>query len=197
MDQVEELLWRDPLIKGMWCVPEYSNLSGIVHSDTTVKRIAKLGNIASNSFRIFWDNAYAVHHLVDVPPQLTNIIDLSEEYGTLDNVYVIGSTSKITFAGAGMAFLASSEKNIKKLADHLSYVTTGPDKLNQLRQVRFLKDKRNIDNHMAFQRAILKPKFELVLKHLNEALADHIINAKPIGLHPKADTLFRLIPKKG
>ncbi len=181
MDQVEGLVKSDPLVKGIWCVPKYSNPGGIVYSDTTVERMAKLGQIAGKNFRIFWDNAYAVHHLVEDPPTLSNIIELSRQHGTLDNVYVIGSTSKITFAGAGMAFLASSESNIKKLANHLGYVTIGPDKVNQLRQSRFLQNNSNIANHMALQRGILKPKFDLVLEHLAAAFADKTINGTPIG----------------
>jgi aspartate/methionine/tyrosine aminotransferase len=181
MDQVESLIAADPLIKGIWCVPKYSNPNGIVYSHDTVERIAKLGAIAGNGFRVFWDNAYAVHHLVDNPPQLANIIDLAEQHGTLDNVFVIGSTSKITFAGAGMAFLASSEANVKALAGHLSYVTIGPDKVNQLRQVKFLKDKATIERHMADQKTILKPKFDLVLKHLEKAFAGKSVNNEAMG----------------
>jgi DNA-binding transcriptional MocR family regulator len=181
MDQVEELVKSDPLIKGIWCVPKYSNPSGTTYSDATVERIAQLGNIAGKNFRIFWDNAYAVHHLVENPPELANIVALSDQFGTLDNIYLIGSTSKITFAGAGLAFLASSESNIKNLASHLSYVTIGPDKVNQLRHVKFLKDREGIDQHMALQRAILKPKFDLVLDHLNKAFKDKVIDGKPIG----------------
>jgi len=181
MDQVESLVQADPLIKGIWCVPKYSNPSGIVYSDSTVERLARLGKLAGQNFRIIWDNAYAVHHLIENPPELANILALSEQHGTLDNVYAVGSTSKITFAGAGMAFLASSARNIKALAGHLGYVTIGPDKVNQLRHVKFLKDNPTIAAHMAKQRDILKPKFDLVLRHLNQAVAGKSINGHPLG----------------
>ena len=181
MDLVEHLVQSDPLIKGIWCVPKYSNPSGLVYSDTTVARMAKLGAMAGNGFRIIWDNAYAVHHLVENPPELANIMSLCEQHGSLDNVYVVGSTSKITFAGAGMAFLASSENNIKTLAGHLGYVTIGPDKVNQLRHVKFLKDNQTIAAHMANQRAILKPKFDLVIQHLESAFSGKSVNGKALG----------------
>ena len=181
MDEVERLVKADPLIKGIWCVPKYSNPSGIVYSDDTVERLARLGNDAGRNFRIIWDNAYAVHHLVENPPELANIIALSEQYGTLDNLYVVGSTSKITFAGAGIAFLASSERNISALAGHLGYVTIGPDKVNQLRHVKFLKDTQTIASHMAKQRDILKPKFDLVLKHLRSAFDGKTVSGKALG----------------
>ena len=181
MDQVESLVQEDSLIKGIWCVPKYSNPSGSVYSDSTVARLARLGTLAGKNFRIIWDNAYAVHHLVENPPELANILTLSEQHGTLDNVYAVGSTSKITFAGAGMAFLASSEASIKTLAGHLGYVTIGPDKVNQLRHVKFLKDNQTIAAHMARQREILKPKFDLVLQHLNSAFTDKKVNGQALG----------------
>jgi DNA-binding transcriptional MocR family regulator len=181
MDQVEKLVSEDPLIKGIWCVPRYSNPSGIVYSDETVRRMAALGRLAGPNFRIIWDNAYAVHHLVDNPPGLANLMALCEQQGTLDNVYVGGSTSKITFAGAGVAFLASSQSNISRLSRHLSYVTIGPDKINQLRHVKFLRDNATIAAHMARHREILQPKFELVLQHLQTAFAGRAIGGNPIG----------------
>ncbi|MCB1672346.1 MAG: aminotransferase class I/II-fold pyridoxal phosphate-dependent enzyme [Gammaproteobacteria bacterium] len=181
MDQVEKLVQADPLIKGIWCVPKYSNPSGIVYSEATVQRLARLGSLAGANFRIIWDNAYAVHHLVENPPELANLLSLSEQVGTLDNVYAIGSTSKITFAGAGIAFLASSETNIRNLARHLSYVTIGPDKVNQLRHVRFLQDNATIAAHMEKQREILKPKFDLVLQHLDLAFTGKCVGGDPIG----------------
>lgn len=181
MDQVEKLVSEDPLIKGIWCVPRYSNPSGIVYSDDTVQRMAALGRLAGPNFRIIWDNAYAVHHLVDNPPGLANIMALCEQQGTLDTVYVVGSTSKITFAGAGIAFLASSQSNISRLSRHLSYVTIGPDKINQLRHVKFLRDNATIAAHMARHREILQPKFDLVLQHLQTAFAGKTIGGDPIG----------------
>ena len=181
MDAVEQLLGQDPLIKGIWCVPKYANPNGVVYSDEVVDRFARLGKIAGANFRIMWDNAYAEHHLTDEPPQLANLLELSEKHGTLDNAIVIGSTSKITFAGAGMAFVASSEANIKQFADYLGISTIGPDKVNQLRHVRFLKDMNGLRALMQEHRKILQPKFELVLKHLREGLADKTINNKALG----------------
>lgn len=181
MDAVEELLRNDPLIKGIWCVPKYANPNGVVYGDAVVERFAGLGKIAGPNFRIMWDNAYAEHHLVDNPPELANLIKLSEAQGTLDNAIVIGSTSKITFAGAGVAFIATSEANIKHFADYLGIATIGPDKVNQLRHVRFLKDMDGLRALMQQHKAILQPKFELVLSHLDKALAGKSVNGQPLG----------------
>ena len=181
MDVVEALIGKDPLIKGIWCVPKYANPNGVVYSDTVVERFAKLGNMAGANFRIMWDNAYAEHHLVDKPPALSNLITLSEKYGTLDNCIVIGSTSKITLAGAGIAFIATSEANIAQFADYLGVATIGPDKVNQLRHTRFLKDMPTLRALMQQHRAILQPKFELVLKHLEDGLAGKTFNGSPLG----------------
>lgn len=181
MDAVEELLRNDPLIKGIWCVPKYANPNGVVYGDDVVERFAGLGKIAGPNFRIMWDNAYAEHHLVDNPPELANLIKLSEAQGTLDNAIVIGSTSKITFAGAGVAFTATSEANIKHFADYLGIATIGPDKVNQLRHVRFLKDMDGLRALMQQHRAILQPKFELVLTHLDKALGGKSVNDQPLG----------------
>jgi DNA-binding transcriptional MocR family regulator len=181
MDQVESLLGSDPLIKGIWCVPKYANPDGTVYGDSTVSRLSKLGKLAGKNFLVLWDNAYAVHDLVEKPPELANILDLSRQNGTLDNVIAIGSTSKITFAGAGLAFIASSKQNIENLAKHLSCSSIGPDKINQLRHVRFLKDRHGIRQLMEKHRAILKPKFELVLKHLHKAFAATTLDGKPLG----------------
>ena len=181
MDMVEDAVKSDPLIKGIWCVPKYSNPSGIVYSDDTVQRLARLGLVGGKNFRIIWDNAYAVHHLVDNPPQLANILEMSAAQGTLDNVIAVGSTSKITFAGAGMAFLASSQENIQALGKHLSYVTIGPDKINQLRHVRFLRNPENLAAHMQKHQQIIGPKFNLVLDALEQAFGGRTLNGKPIG----------------
>lgn len=185
MDQVESLLKADPLIKGIWCVPKYANPNGIVYSDEVVARFAKLGNIAGANFRIMWDNAYSEHHLSDNPPELANLLALSESEGTADNAIIIGSTSKITFAGAGIAFIASAEENIKRFADYLGISTIGPDKVNQLRHMRFLKDLDTLRELMQKHRGILQPKFELVLKHLNEGLGDKTVNGAAIGTWTK------------
>jgi len=143
--------------------------------------MAQLGTIAGSNFRIFWDNAYAEHHLVDNPPQLANIIELSEAAGTLDNVYVIGSTSKITFAGAGISFVATSEANLAAFADQLGIATIGPDKVNQLRHMRLLKDMNGLRALMQRHRQILQPKFEKVLQQLEAGLAGKTVNDQPLG----------------
>ncbi|MFM1895245.1 MAG: hypothetical protein RLZZ385_319 [Pseudomonadota bacterium] len=181
IDSIEALVKADPLIKGIWCVPKYANPNGVVYADEVVERLARLGRIAGRNFRILWDNAYAVHHLVDNPPRLANIMDLCRQHGTLDNVIAIGSTSKITFAGAGIAFIASSEGNIKTLAGHLGFSTIGPDKVNQLRHVRFLKDLATIEALMTRHRDILKPKFDLVIQHLEQAFTGKTVDGRPMG----------------
>jgi DNA-binding transcriptional MocR family regulator len=181
MDQIEALVKADPLIKGIWCVPKYANPDGVVYSAAVVSRMAALGKIAGAHFRILWDNAYAEHHLVANPPELANILALSEAAGTLDNVYVIGSTSKITHAGAGISFIASSEANLKSLADQLIIATIGPDKVNQLRHMRFLKDMPTLRELMQQHRAILQPKFEALLRELEAGLSGKQVNGAALG----------------
>lgn len=169
MDQVEALVKADPMIKGIWCVPRFSNPSGIVYSDAVVERFAQLGRIAGPGFRIFWDNAYAVHTLDADAPRLANLMALCRKYGTEDSVYLFGSTSKITHAGAGVAFVAASPLNLKELQKHLGLSQIGPDKVNQLRHVRFLKNAAGIEALMTRHAALLKPRFDAVLERL-EAL---------------------------
>ena len=171
MDQVEELVRKDPSIKGMWCVPKYSNPTGIVYSDETVERIAKLGLIAGPDFRVFWDNAYAVHDLTDNPPVLANIMDLCKKHGTENLVYQFASTSKITFAGGGISFLATSQANLAEFEKHLFVLTIGPDKVNQLRHARLFPNLDAIKEHMRKHAALLRPKFAAVLDHLEKGLA--------------------------
>ena len=170
MDAVEQLLKSDPTIKGIWCVPRFSNPTGTVYSDQVVERIAQLGKIASDNFRVFWDNAYAVHSLSDDAPELANLMDSCRKYGTEDSVYLFGSTSKITYAGAGVAFAGMSKANLKAFTHHLGMSQIGPDKINQLRHVRLLKDTDGITEHMRQHAAVLKPRFDIVLKHLREGL---------------------------
>lgn len=172
MDQIEQLVKADKGIKGIWCVPRFSNPTGTVYSDQVVQRLAKLAKLAGSNFRIFWDNAYAVHVLQDSAPELANIMDYCREYGTEDSVYLFGSTSKITFAGAGVAFIASSPANLAMLTKHMSFSTIGPDKINQLRHVRLLRDNDTIRQHMAKHAAIMKPRFDAVLACLKTELAD-------------------------
>ncbi|SEH07160.1 aminotransferase class I/II-fold pyridoxal phosphate-dependent enzyme [Candidatus Venteria ishoeyi] len=169
MAQVEALVKADSNIKGIWCVPKYSNPSGECYSKATVQRLAQLGNIAGKNFRIMWDNAYAVHDL-DTVLDLANIMDACQQAGTTDSVFITGSTSKITFAGAGVSFAGSSVDNLKHFKNWLSAQTIGPDKVNQLRHVRFLKNHAGLLAHMEKHALILKPKFDRVQEHLTAAL---------------------------
>nr|MDT0665052.1 aminotransferase class I/II-fold pyridoxal phosphate-dependent enzyme [Micromonospora sp. DSM 115978] len=147
MDVVEELVANDPRIKGMWCVPKYSNPTGEVYSDETVRRLASMPTAATD-FRLFWDNAYAVHHLTAKHASVTSIMEACVEAGNPDRPIVFGSTSKITFAGAGVAFLGASSTNLEWLLGLMAKQTIGPDKLNQLRHVRFFGDASGVLAHM-------------------------------------------------
>lgn len=169
MDKIEELVSDDETIKGIWCVPMYSNPDGITYSDEIVKRFAAL-KPAAKDFRIFWDNAYAVHHLSDTPDTLMNIFEACKEYGSEDMVYEFASTSKISFSGAGIAALAASKNNIDFINKQIAIQTIGYDKLNQLRHVLFFKDLNGINEHMKLHRAIIEPKFNEVAKALDEKL---------------------------
>ena len=168
MDQVEAMIKADSSIKGMWCVPKYSNPTGVVYSDETVKRIAALGNIAGDNFCVFWDNAYAVHDLESVIP-LASIADACREAGTEDSVIQFASTSKITLAGSGVSFLASSPANIAGLKKVFSILSIGPDKVNQLRHLKLIPDYSSLLTHMEKHAELLKPRFASVLTHLQEA----------------------------
>nr|WP_092071733.1 aminotransferase class I/II-fold pyridoxal phosphate-dependent enzyme [Dendrosporobacter quercicolus]NSL49481.1 aminotransferase class I/II-fold pyridoxal phosphate-dependent enzyme [Dendrosporobacter quercicolus DSM 1736]SDM29876.1 DNA-binding transcriptional regulator, MocR family, contains an aminotransferase domain [Dendrosporobacter quercicolus] len=170
MDQIEALVAADPAIKGIWCVPKYSNPLGITYSDTVIRRLAALPAKAGD-FRIFYDNAYNVHHLTATPARLLNILDACKQAGHPDRVFVFGSTSKMTFPGAGIAMLASSDANLNWLKKKIGIQTIGPDKLNQLRQVRFFRNRAGIEAHMQKHAAIIKPKFDLVLTTLTAELA--------------------------
>ena len=172
MDIIETLVKEDPLIKGLWCVPRFSNPTGGVYTDETVERIARLGLIAGDHFIVMWDNAYAVHTLYDDASSLMPIRDLCDKYGTMDNLFHFGSTSKITFAGAGVAFLASSEGNLTALKQHLAFQMIGPDKVNQLRHVRFLANPETLAVHMTAHAAIIRPRFECVLNTLEHELSN-------------------------
>jgi len=169
MDRVEALVKADPLIKGIWCVPRFSNPSGIVYSDAVVERIAQLGKIAGPGFRVFWDNAYSVHTLEDNAPALANLFDLAKKHGTADSVYMFGSTSKITFAGAGVGYMAATPANLAVYKKHLGISQIGPDKVNQLRHVKFIQNIDNLHALMKKHAALLKPRFDAVLTRL-EAL---------------------------
>ncbi|WP_279246344.1 aminotransferase class I/II-fold pyridoxal phosphate-dependent enzyme [Candidatus Litorirhabdus singularis] len=169
MDQAEALVREDPAIKGIWCVPRFSNPSGDTYSSATVERLAKLGKIAGAGFLVLWDNAYAVHSLYEDAPVLP-AIDHYLDAETESSVVQFGSTSKITFAGAGLAWLCSSADNIKRISSHLAFSTIGADKVNQLRHVRFLQNRAGVEAHMRKHAELVRPRFELVLKLLEEEL---------------------------
>ena len=172
MDAVEALLKADANIKGMWCVPKYSNPTGTVYSEDTVERIAKLATIAGKHFHVFWDNAYAVHDLSGVEP-LANIMDFCRQYHTENSVIQFASTSKITHAGSGVAYIASSASNIDSFKQSLSVLSIGPDKVNQLRHLRMIPDYTSLINHMKDHAKLLKPRFDCVLRHLGNAFSDN------------------------
>ncbi len=169
MDLVEK--WcQDPSVKGIWCVPKYSNPQGVVYSDETVERFAKL-QPAAKDFRIYWDNAYGVHYLSEDVP-LKNLLEEAKKYNNEDICYIFGSTSKISFAGAGLAFMISSEKNLTALKKLMGYQMIGPNKLVQLAHVLFFKNAEGIRLQMDKQAEILHPKFQKVLDILQESLSD-------------------------
>ena len=171
MQQVKELVSKDAAIKGIWCVPKYSNPTGNTYSKEVVEQIAEIPKVAGDNFRVFWDNAYAVHDLVEQGDELPSLMTAAEKAGTTGNIVMLGSTSKVTFAGAGISFLATSTSQLAAFEKFLSDQMIGFDKVNQLRHVRFLKDIDGIKAHMAKHRDIIKPKFDLVLKKLEEHLA--------------------------
>ena len=169
MDMVEALVKEDEAIKGIWCVPLYSNPEGVVYSDETVSRLAAM-KCAAADFRIFWDNAYGVHHLYE-PVVLKDIFKACEEAGNPDRVLYFFSTSKITYPGAGVSMVASSSANCAEILSHMTIQTIGHDKLNQLRTLQFLKNAAGLRAQMEKQAALLRPKFELVLEILEKELA--------------------------
>jgi len=169
MDTVENLVAEDDSIKGIWCVPKYSNPTGTVYSDSVVDRLASMKTKADD-FIIFWDNAYAVHHLGEKPAGLKNILTACKQAGHPDRVLIFGSTSKISFAGAGLAMMAGSKASMDRARKQMSFQTIGPDKLNQLRHVRFFKNMTGIEDHMKKHAAILKPKFDAVQNALEAEL---------------------------
>jgi aspartate/methionine/tyrosine aminotransferase len=169
MDTVEKLVAADGAIKGIWCVPKYSNPTGITYADAVVDRLAAMPAKARD-FTIYWDNAYAVHHLSAVHDPLKNILSACKEAGNPDRVLLFGSTSKISFAGSGVAMMAASRKNIEFILSKMQFQTIGPNKLNQLRHVLFFNDVAGIETHMKKHAAILKPKFDAVLDVLDREL---------------------------
>lgn len=169
MEEVERLVVADDAIKGIWCVPKYSNPSGITYSDETVRRLAAM-ECAADDFRIFWDNAYCVHDLYDEGDELFNVFDAAREAGNEDRVIAFASTSKITFPGAGVGFVAASPVVIKEIAHHLQAGLISADKLNQLRHVRFLPDLDAVRAHMRRHAEFMRPRFECVDAKLHEGL---------------------------
>ena len=172
MDMVEKLVEGDEMVKGMWCVPKYSNPQGYTYSEETVKRLAAMKPKAVD-FRIYWDNAYAVHHLYgeeERQDRLPDILALCKEAGNPDMVYEFVSTSKVTFPGAGVCMAAASEANRKEFLRHLQIQTIGHDKVNQLRHVRFLKDMDGVREHMKKQGELTLTRFEAVWKLLESEL---------------------------
>jgi len=181
MDRVEALVSADPLIKGIWCVPKYSNPTGCIYSDAVAQRLARLPTRAGKHFLVIWDNAYAVHDFESSGQRLASLAPLLAAAGTRDHAVQFTSTSKITFAGAGVAFLAGSPLIVKSLEKHMSAFTIGPDKVNQLRHVRFLEGR--LTAHMEQHAALIRPKFQAVLERLDHALAglDVATWTKPAG----------------
>ncbi len=169
MNEVYNIACSDPSVKGMWCVPKFSNPEGITYSDEVVEQIAMM-KPAAPDFRIFWDNAYVVHELYDENVPLANIFELAKQYGTEDNIFYFASTSKITFPGSGLAIMAASDKNLEQIRPIIATQTIGYDKINQMRHVKFFKNADGIRAHMRLHAAILRPKFELVENKFEEIL---------------------------
>ena len=169
MDQVEALVRDDASVKGIWCVPKYSNPTGCIYSDEVVERMARLPELAAaDDFLVLWDNAYALHDLEFPPARLAPLMTLAGEAGTADHVVMFGSTSKITYAGAGLGFVAATETVLTTLEQRLGTFSIGPDKVNQLRHVAFLADR--LEEHMAAHARLIKPKFDAVEAALREEL---------------------------
>lgn len=181
MDMIERLVSEDDSIKGIWCVPKYSNPDGVTYSDETVKRFANLSPKADD-FRIFWDNAYFAHEVYGNDDKLLNLLNEAKKNGKEDMVYMFTSTSKITYAGAGVAFCVMSKANMDFNKKLLGIQAIGPDKLNQWRHVEYLKDEKGLKAHMARHQALLRPRFDVVTDKLDELKAEGFIRyEKPRG----------------
>lgn len=174
MDMVEKYVNNDPSVKGIWCVPQYSNPEGVCYSDETVRRFANL-KPAAKDFRIFWDNAYCIHHLTKEPKLILNILEEAKKAGNENIVYIFGSTSKITFPGAGVAVMGASKENVDELRKYLGISIISYDKMNQLRHVKFFGNFENMQKHMEKHMEIIAPKFRIVLDALEKEL-------KPLGI---------------
>ncbi len=183
MDMVEEYVNNDEAVKGIWCVPKYSNPTGITYSDEVVRRFANLKPKAED-FRIFWDNAYCIHHIYDdIQDKILNILEECEKAGNPNMVYVFGSTSKVSFPGSGVSAIATSLENMEYIKQFMTTQIIGHDKINQLRHVRFFKDIDGLNAHMKKHAKLLRPKFEAVLTILEEELTGLEIGSwtKPRG----------------
>lgn len=182
MDTVEKLVAEDEAVKGIWCVPKYSNPTGAVYSDEVVRRFAAL-KPAAKDFRIFWDNAYMVHDLYDNAPELLNIFELTQGTENEDLVYMFTSTSKITYAGSGISAFITSDRNMKYAMKFIGAQIISYDKLNQFRHAIFFKDANGIREHMKKHAEILRPRFETVLTAFEKELGGREIAewSKPLG----------------
>ncbi len=167
MDLIEHLVSIDDTIKGIWCVPKYSNPTGITYSDEVVTRLATMQTKAPD-FRIFWDNAYCVHELTDTPDQLANIMEIAKQAGTQDRIYIFTSTSKITFAGSGVSCIAASAANIRDILSHMTYQTISYNKVWQYMHWLYLRDMDNVHEIMRRQMQVIAPKFHTILNALQE-----------------------------
>lgn len=170
MDMIEKLVAEDDSIKGIWCVPMYANPTGVTYSDEVVKRLAAM-KTAAGDFRIFWDNAYCIHHLNDTPDKLLNILDEAKKAGNEERVLMFASTSKVTYPGAGVAVMGAAKANIDYIRSLMTVQSIGPDKINQLRHVKFFKDFEGVTEHMKKHAALVAPRFAAVLDELDREIA--------------------------
>lgn len=171
LETVASLLANDDSIKGMWCVPVYSNPSGAVYSEEVVRALVSLP--AAPDFRLFWDNAYVVHHVTDKRPAPIDVLALAADAGNPDRPLVFASTSKVTFPGSGVAFAGGSPANVQWMLHNMAVQSIGPDKVNQLRHVRLLRDEAGLEAHMERHRAVLEPRFAAVSRTFRERLAPY------------------------